>query len=122
VNLVTRPPEWHRAATRAEVQAAGGLQVRLGGRSIALLWWRDRVFALQDHCPHRGSPLHTGILSPDGFLSCLDHGWEYSLETGCGRAGYEGCADTFEVEDRAGDIWVKVTFRPAPDLADDWPD
>ena len=122
MSLVTRPAEWHRAATRAEVQAAGGLRVKLGGRAIALLWWRDRVHAMDDHCPHRGSSLSAGIIEADGYVSCLDHGWEYSLQNGCGRQGYEGCAEVFEIEDRAGEIWVRVTFKPMPAWAEDWPD
>jgi nitrite reductase (NADH) small subunit len=120
--LVTRPPEWHRAAARAEVQTKGSLRVKLAGRPIALLWWNDRVHAIDDRCPHRGSSLAAGIIEPDGYISCLDHGWEYSLENGCGRQGYEGCAEVFRVDDRDGDIWILVTFRPMPVWAQSWDD
>lgn len=103
---------WHRAATRAELDAAGGaLRVRVAGRTLALFVWRHQVYAIDDRCPHRGSPLHTGLREPDGYIACLDHGWEYSLLDGCGRIEWMGCVARYDVEERDGEIHVLATVR-----------
>ncbi len=116
------PAAWYRAASRTEVETARGMRVKLAERWVALIWWRERVHAIDDRCPHRGSSLAVGIVEHDGYVACLDHGWEYSLVSGCGRVGYEGCAQVFEVEDRDGEVWVKVAPRPMPAWAEGWPD
>jgi nitrite reductase (NADH) small subunit len=116
--------QWVRATTRAELDAAGaGVRVKLLGRWVALLIWQGRVHAIDDRCPHRGSSLAEGIVEPDGYVSCLDHGWEYSLTTGEGKRGFEGCAPVFPVEEReGGEIWVRVTPPQRPAWAEDWDD
>lgn len=46
------------------------------GKKIAL--WRDKtgnVYALEDHCPHRGAPLSKGVILGDR-LACIYHGVE----------------------------------------------
>jgi nitrite reductase (NADH) small subunit len=112
---------WHRAATRAEVERAGGLRVRVGGRWLALLVSDGRVHAITDACPHRGTSLAIGVVE-GGFVSCLDHGWEYDLASGQGRCGYEGQVEVFAVEERGEEIWVEVGPAERPAWAEDWPD
>jgi nitrite reductase/ring-hydroxylating ferredoxin subunit len=106
---------WHRVASRAELAAAkGGMRVKAQGRTLALLEWRGQVFAINDHCPHRGSPLHTGIVQHDGYIACLDHGWEFSLVDGKGRDEWMGCVGRYDVEERGGDIFVLMAPREDP--------
>lgn len=49
----------------------------------------DRVFALEDHCPHRGGPLSQGIVH-GAAVSCPLHNWVISLETGKALGADEG--------------------------------
>jgi nitrite reductase (NADH) small subunit len=115
--------EGHQVASRAELDAArGALRVKALGHTLALLVWRGRVFAINDHCPHRGSPLHTGIVQHDGFVSCLDHGWEFSLVDGKGRDEWMGCVGRYDVEERAGEIFVRLAPREAPVVNIRFPD
>jgi nitrite reductase [NAD(P)H] small subunit len=41
----------------------------------------DRVFALDDHCPHKGGPLSQGIVH-GASVTCPLHNWVISLESG----------------------------------------
>lgn len=41
----------------------------------------DRVFMLEDRCPHRGGPLSQGIVH-GACVTCPLHNWVISLETG----------------------------------------
>lgn len=110
--------EWQRAAARVEVTARGGLRVQVNGRWVALLLWNGRVHAIDDRCPHRGSSLADGVVE-DGYVSCLEHGWEYDLATGNGRRPWEGCVEVFECEERGAEVWVRVPPRALPTWAMD---
>ncbi len=70
-----------RVAKLSEIPAGGAIAVRVGEREIGLYRLGDRVYAMDNACPHAGFPLHEGVL--DGHvIICAGHGWEYDLETG----------------------------------------
>ena len=50
----------------------------------------DRVFALEDRCPHKGGPLSQGIVH-GAAVTCPLHNWVISLETGEALGADEGC-------------------------------
>ena len=56
----------------------------------------DRVFALQDRCPHKGGPLSQGIVFGTR-VACPLHGWTVELADGCAVAPDRGCARKFEI-------------------------
>jgi 3-phenylpropionate/trans-cinnamate dioxygenase ferredoxin subunit len=71
--------------------------VRVGGRSIGVFNVDGEFFAIRNRCPHQGAPLCEGKLwgtlsadAPGSFqyesrkeiLTCIWHGWEFSLRTG----------------------------------------
>lgn len=41
----------------------------------------NQVFAIEDHCPHKGGPLSQGIVH-GASVTCPLHNWVISLETG----------------------------------------
>ncbi|SFV38654.1 nitrite reductase small subunit NirD [Hyphomicrobium facile] len=49
----------------------------------------DRVFAIEDHCPHKGGPLSQGIVHGTA-VTCPLHNWVISLETGKALGADEG--------------------------------
>jgi nitrite reductase (NADH) small subunit len=57
----------------------------------------DRVFALEDHCPHRGGPLSQGIVH-GAAVTCPLHNWVISLETGKALGADEGVVRTVPVK------------------------
>ncbi|MGI4815159.1 MAG: nitrite reductase small subunit NirD [Janthinobacterium lividum] len=54
----------------------------------------DEVFALLDHCPHKGGALSQGIVHGSA-VTCPLHSWTIELETGAARLPDEGCARRF---------------------------
>ena len=46
-----------RAAKLAEVETKGSLLVNLEKHTIALFYSHDRVYAIDNRCPHMGFPL-----------------------------------------------------------------
>ena len=56
----------------------------------------DRVFALEDKCPHKGGPLSQGIVFGES-VACPLHNWCIGLADGKAAAPDEGCVERFEV-------------------------
>ena len=57
----------------------------------------DRIYAMEDHCPHRGGPLSQGIVH-GASVTCPLHNWVFSLETGRAQGADEGAAKTIPVK------------------------
>lgn len=55
--------------------------VEVNGDPVCVVRVGDGVFAFDDVCPHRGTPLSQGSL--DGTtLTCAAHTWEFDVTTG----------------------------------------
>jgi nitrite reductase (NADH) small subunit len=60
----------------------------------------NEVFAIADHCPHKGGPLSQGIVH-GASVTCPLHNFVISLETGAAQGADEGQVRTYplKVED-----------------------
>ena len=65
----------------------------------------DRIFAIEDHCPHKGGPLTQGIVH-GAAVSCPLHNWVFSLETGKALGADEGTVKTIPVRVEDGRIAI----------------
>ena len=65
----------------------------------------DKVFAVDDRCPHKGGPLSEGIVH-GASVTCPLHNWVFSLETGEAQGADEGRIGTYEVRVEGGRILV----------------
>ena len=68
----------------------------------------DRIFALEDKCPHRNGPLSQGIVH-DGCVTCPLHNWVISLETGAAQGADEGRTASFPIRLDGRDIYLNLT-------------
>ncbi len=86
--------------------------VQAGRYTIVLFAEGDRIYALDNRCPHMGFPLHRGTLC-DGLLTCHWHHARFDLRTG---GTFDLWADdliVFPVEIRGDEVWVNL--RPSRD-------
>ncbi|CAM5305789.1 Rieske (2Fe-2S) protein [Mycolicibacterium aubagnense] len=67
----------------------------------------DRVFAIEDHCPHKGGPLSQGIVHGTA-VTCPLHNWVFSLETGRAQGADEGSVKTIPVRVEAGRVAIAL--------------
>jgi nitrite reductase (NADH) small subunit len=57
----------------------------------------DQVFALLDHCPHKGGPLSQGIVFGQQ-VACPLHNWTIGLSDGQAQEPDHGCTPVFAVK------------------------
>jgi nitrite reductase (NADH) small subunit len=67
-----------------------------GGRIAVFRTGDDRVFAIDDRCPHKGGPLSQGIVHGI-YVTCPLHNWAISLESGKAQGADEGCVRTIPI-------------------------
>jgi nitrite reductase (NADH) small subunit len=100
---------WRDVGAIEDIPRLGARVVALPGRRIALFRTSDdRVFALEDRCPHRGGPLSQGIVHGQR-VTCPLHGWTVDLESGEAVAPDRGCAPRLAVTLAAGRILLNVS-------------
>lgn len=88
---------------------------RLGARVIAtevgdIAVFRtstDEVFALRDHCPHKGGPLSQGIVYGT-IVACPLHSWSIDLQTGEAIAPDHGCSHRYPAKVVDGMVLVSL--------------
>ena len=68
----------------------------------------DRVFAIEDHCPHKGGPLSQGIVH-GASVTCPLHNWVISLETGKAQGADEGCVRTIPIRCEGETLLIALT-------------
>ena len=76
-----------------------------GGRIALFRTIDDRVFAMEDRCPHRGGPLSQGIVH-GAAVTCPLHNWVISLETGEALGADRGTVATIPVRVEEGRILI----------------
>ncbi|HWK14664.1 MAG TPA: nitrite reductase small subunit NirD [Rhizobiaceae bacterium] len=67
----------------------------------------DRIYAIDDHCPHKGGPLTQGIVH-GAAVTCPLHNWVFSLETGKALGADEGTVRTIPVRVTDGRISIAL--------------
>lgn len=70
----------------------------------------DRIFAIEDHCPHRGGPLSQGIVHGTA-VTCPLHNWAISLETGKALGADEGSVRTIPVKVEDQQIFIALFVK-----------
>lgn len=76
----------------------------------------DRVFAIDDQCPHKGGPLSEGIVHGSA-VTCPLHNWVLSLETGLAQGADEGAVRTYPLRLHQNRILIDVQTRAAATAA-----
>lgn len=92
----------------SEVPNFGKKIVSVAGKEILLVNVKGNIFAVENECPHQGSPLNAAIVK-EGFISCPRHGYRFSLVDGRCAEHTELELKTFPVQLSGDDILVDCT-------------
>jgi nitrite reductase/ring-hydroxylating ferredoxin subunit len=104
-----------RAASLADLRAAGRLVVHVDRHSLCLFADVDEVYAVDNRCPHMGFPLHRGTLC-DGILTCHWHHARFDLSTGGTFDQWADDLRRFPVELRGDDVLLDLS--PPEDMVE----
>lgn len=97
---------WTAIGPLTDIPRQGARCVKNGAMTIAIFRTSDdRVFALEDKCPHKNGPLSQGIVH-DGCVTCPLHNWVISLETGAAQGADEGQTATFPIKLEDGTVFL----------------
>ena len=89
---------WVAIGTLNDIPRQGSRCVKNGDMTIAVFRTSDdRVFALEDKCPHKNGPLSQGIVH-DGCVTCPLHNWVIALATGTAQGADEGQTQSFPIK------------------------
>jgi nitrite reductase/ring-hydroxylating ferredoxin subunit len=102
-----------RAASLAELRAAGRQVVHLDGHVVCLFAEGEEVHAVDNRCPHMGFPLHRGTVC-DGILTCHWHHARFDLSTGGTFDQFADELRRFPVSLDGDDVLVDLSPPPDP--------
>ena len=57
-------------------------RVEVRGEDVAIVNWRQRFYAFEDHCTHWGISLIGGYITKDSEICCLFHYAVFDMATG----------------------------------------
>ncbi len=100
--------DWKNLCALEDIPRLGSRVVKTAGGDLAVFRTSDdRVFALNDKCPHKGGPLSQGIVSGDR-VTCPMHGWLIELDSGNAVAPDQGCVKRHEARVEAGQVLLRI--------------
>ena len=68
----------------------------------------DKVFALDDSCPHKNGPLSQGIVHDD-CVTCPLHNWVISLDSGEAQGADSGATQRYPVKLEGDAVFVDLS-------------
>lgn len=99
---------WRKICAIAAIPRLGTRVVTAPAGAIVLIRTdQDRVYALDDRCPHKGGPLSQGIVCAD-HVTCPLHAWSIKLADGCASAPDEGRVHVYQTRVENEEVWVRL--------------
>lgn len=100
--------DWIAIGHVNDIPRQGARCVRTPEGTVAVFrTYDDKIFAMDDQCPHKGGPLSQGIVH-DRAVTCPLHGMVLSLETGEAVAPDEGAVRIWPVKNENGLLFIKI--------------
>jgi nitrite reductase/ring-hydroxylating ferredoxin subunit len=96
-----------RVAKVADVQATGSLVVPIEGHTLGLFNQGDKIYAIDNRCPHMGFPMHRGTVK-GCIITCDWHHARFDLASGGTFDSWADDLRAFPVEIRDGEVWVDL--------------
>lgn len=93
-----------------ELQEGKGKRFYINGCDVAVFKIKDKIFALNNICPHQKAAIIYDGTIEDGKISCPAHGWQFNMATGCYADGRKGL-DVYDIQVADDKVFIKVFER-----------
>ncbi|MEE9315319.1 MAG: nitrite reductase small subunit NirD [Rhizobiaceae bacterium] len=95
---------WIDIAALDDIQPRGARVIKTQHGCVAVFRAHDdRVYAIDDACPHKKGPLSEGIVHGNA-VTCPLHNWVINLETGMAQGADDGRVNTYEIKVEDGRV------------------
>ncbi len=101
-----KEPQWVKVAEPEELSNSGTKKLNLFSQQILLSKVNGQYGAIEGVCSHQGGPLIDGKIE-DGIIRCPWHGHPFDPISGK-SLGTDDNLKSFEVEERAGGVYLKI--------------
>lgn len=99
---------WVKVAPFEDIPKLGARVVRSKNGEIGIFRTEDdRVFAINNKCPHKGGPLSEGIVYADK-VACPMHSWKISLVDGKAEEPDLGQTACFKTKVEDGFVYLEI--------------
>ncbi len=99
---------WKEICPLADIPKLGARVVRSNDKEIGVFRTEDdRVFAINNSCPHKGGPLSQGIVYGDK-VACPLHSWKISLVDGKAEEPDVGQTACYQVKVENGTVYLDL--------------
>ncbi len=106
---------WVKVENKAKLAEKGRMLFRHEGKQILIIQQEDKIFAVNNRCPHEGYPLSEGSLSKDCKLTCNWHNWKFDLRSGDTVVGGDVLRH-YPVRNDEDGLWIDVQDAPQEDI------
>ncbi|MFC6732105.1 Rieske (2Fe-2S) protein [Haladaptatus sp. DYSN1] len=106
-------------ASLSQLKDEGTQIVSHHGRSVALFYHEDQVYAVDNRCPHMGFPLSKGTVD-EGVLTCHWHHARFELSCGDTFDPWADDVQTFPVRVDGDDVLIDPDPEPSVPPATHW--
>ncbi|MGF1486211.1 MAG: Rieske (2Fe-2S) protein [Prochloraceae cyanobacterium] len=105
--MLTTNRNYVRVAKLSDVKTKGYLVTKIERQTIALFYHQDKIYAIDNRCPHMGFPLDKGSVD-NCILTCHWHHARFDLNTGGTFDLWADDVRSFPVEIRDGEVWIDI--------------
>lgn len=98
--------DWIEIGSLDDIPVLGARVINTDDVDIAVFRTEDdRVFAMDDRCPHKGGPLSQGIVFGDK-VACPLHNWKIQLDSGEAAGPDEGHVTCYPIRIEDGKVFL----------------
>ena len=99
---------WEKVISFSELEQKKRFSFKKASKQIAIFKLGEKIFAVDNRCPHQGYPLVEGSLDSDQTLVCHWHNWKFDIQTGKCKSGGDPVR-TYPIKEEGGFVWLNLS-------------
>lgn len=110
---MTEELEWHALSSTENdsllnIEEQKLFPVECGGKKICIVKIQGAYYAINNRCPHAGTPFHLGTCNKKGTVVCPTHHYKFDVKTGLSADGNHYKIPTFKIKEENLQFFVGI--------------